>query len=209
MKYTLIMFFKKAFAAVLSVITAVLGFIFPETPVERPDANSVTVYDASVADYVLNIDAANELYDISDLLFGIFFEDINFAADGGLYAEKIVNRSFEFTEVALDDELYGWSAVNGAALSVIKSAEDMLNENNPNYLVIENGSDIFAGVQNVGFLDGIAVEAGERYDISFYAKAVNGYRGKAYVKLLCGEKILGEGEVDSLSDEWKKYELTV
>ena len=209
MKYTLIMFFKKAFAAVLSVITAVLGSIFPETPVERPDANSVTAYDASIADYVLDIDAANELYDISDLLFGIFFEDINFAADGGLYAEKIVNRSFEFTEVALDDELYGWNAVNGAALSVIKSAEDMLNENNPNYLVIENGGGIFAGVQNVGFLDGIAVEAGEGYDVSFYAKAVNGYRGKAYVKLLCGEKILGEGEVESLSDEWKKYELTV
>ncbi len=209
MKYNLISFFKKAIAATLSLITAIIGFVFPEAPVVRPEANSVTAYDASAADYTLDIEAANELYDISDLLFGIFFEDINFAADGGLYAEKVVNRSFEFTDVALGDELYGWSAVNGADLSVCKDAQDKLNGNNPNYLIVENGGDIFAGAQNVGFLDGMAVEAGEKYDVSFYAKGVENYQGKVYVKLFCGEKVLGEGEVASLSNEWKKYELTV
>ena len=209
MKYNLVSFFKKAFAATLSLIMALIGFVFPETPVTRPDANSVTAYDTSAADYTLDIDASDELYDISDLLFGIFFEDINFAADGGLYAEKVVNRSFEFTNVALGDELYGWSAVNGAALSVCKNAEDKLNENNPNYLVVKNCGDIFAGAQNVGFLDGMSVEAGEKYDVSFYAKGIDGYQSRVYVKLLCGEKVLGEGEVASLSDGWNKYELTV
>lgn len=210
MKYTLITFIRKAFAAVLSAFTALLGLVFPSPePPAKPDANSVAAYDASAADYSLDIDASNELYDISDLLFGIFFEDINFAADGGLYAEKVVNRSFEFTALAKDDELYGWSNVNGAELNVSKNAQDKLNENNPNYLVMKNSGAVFAGVQNGGFLDGIAVEAGEKYNVSFYAKGLDGYTGKAYVKILCGDTVLGQGEITSLSAEWQKYELSV
>lgn len=210
MKYTLVTFIRKAFAAVLSALTALLGLIFPSPePPAKPDANSVAAYDASAADYSLDIDASNEMYDISDLLFGIFFEDINFAADGGLYAEKVVNRSFEFTDLAKDDELYGWSSVNGAELTVSKNAQDKLNENNPNYLVIKNSGTLFAGVQNCGFLDGIAVEAGEKYNVSFYAKGLDGYIGKAYVKILCGDAVLGQGEIASLSAEWQKYEVSL
>ncbi len=211
MKYVLVSAIRKAIAATLSAIMAFLGMIFPqsESAVVRPDANTVTDYDASAADYTLDIDASDELYDISDLLFGIFFEDINFAADGGLYAEKIVNRSFEFTDVAQDDALYGWVPVNGAELSVIKNADDMLNENNPNYLTVNNTGDIFSGAANRGFLDGISVEAGEKYNVSFYAKGVDDYSGKVYVKLLCGDKTLAEGEITSLTSEWKKYEITL
>ena len=207
MRYTLISAIRKVIAA----LVALLGMIFPQNQpsVIRPDANTVTAYDASAADYTLDIDASNEIYDISDLLFGIFFEDINFAADGGLYAEKIVNRSFEFTDVAQDDALYGWSAVNGAALSVVKNAEDKLNENNPNYLTVNNSESIFAGVANRGFLDGISVEAGEKYKVSFYAKGVDGYSGKVYVKLLCADKTLAEGEVSAITSEWTKYEITL
>lgn len=211
MKYALVSFLRKAVAAIVSFFTAVLGMIFPsqEPPVIIPDANTVAAYDASVADYSLDIDAGNELYDISDLLFGIFFEDINFAADGGLYAEKIVNRSFEFTQIASGDELHGWSSVNGAELTVAKNADDKLNENNPNHLVINNTNAVFAGVQNRGFLDGIAVEAGEKYNVSFYAKGLDGYGGKVYVKILCGDAVLGQGEIASVTDEWQKYEVTL
>lgn len=207
MKYNILSAIKKIIAAVVSAIMALVGAGSPST--EKPKANSVTAYDSAAADYTLDINAASEVYDISDLLFGIFFEDINFAADGGLYAEKIVNRSFEFTDIAQDDELYGWAAVNGADLSVTENAEDKLNENNPNYLVVDNRSGIPAGAANRGFLDGIAVEAGEKYDVSFYAKGLDGYSGKVYVKILCGDKILGEGKIDSISSEWRKYELSL
>ncbi len=211
MKYTLITFVRKAFAAIISAFTVLFGMIFPspELPVTSPDANTVTAYDASAADYSLDIDAGKELYDISDLLFGIFFEDINFAADGGLYAEKIVNRSFEFTRIASGDELHGWSAVNSAELTVVKNADDKLNENNLNYLVVNNAGTVFAGAENRGFLDGIAVEAGEKYNVSFYAKGLDGYGGKVYVKILCGDSVLGQGEIASVSAEWQKYELSV
>lgn len=211
MKYTLISFFRKAVAAILAAFTAAFGSVFPspETPVKRPDANTATSYDASAADYRLDIDAGDEIYDISDLLFGIFFEDINFAADGGLYAEKIVNRSFEFTHLASGDGLHGWSTVNGAELLVAENAEDKLNENNPNYLVVKNTGEVFAGTQNRGFLDGIAVEKGEKYNVSFYVKGLDGYTGKVYVRILCGDTVLAQGEIPSVSDEWRKYELAV
>lgn len=207
MRYTLVSAIRKVIAALM----AFFGMMFPQNQpsVIRPDANTVTAYDASAADYTLDIDASNELYDISDLLFGIFFEDINFAADGGLYAEKIVNRSFEFTDVAADDALYGWNPVNGAALSVAKNADDKLNENNSNYLVVNNESDIFAGASNRGFLDGISVEAGEKYNVSFYAKGIDGYTGRVYVKLLCADKTLAESEISAISSEWTKYEVSL
>lgn len=210
MKYQITMFIKKAVAVIVSAIMSLFGGLFSEeeTPVSRPDANSVTAYDASSADYTLDINAANEVHDISDLLFGIFFEDINFAADGGLYAEKIVNRSFEFTELALDDQLYGWSKVGGASAQVMVNAEDSLNENNPNYLVVGNETSAPAGVANRGFLDGMAVEENANYDFSVYAKALNGYGGAIYVKLMHGQEVIGQAKIDSISDEWKKYSLT-
>lgn len=210
MKYSIVSLFRKVIAATVSLIMTVLGFVFPDKAAPSgPEANSVTAYNTSAADYNLDINASKEVYDISDLLFGIFFEDINFAADGGLYAEKVVNRSFEFTELAKDDQLYGWSAVNGAALSVIKNAADKLNENNPNYLVIDNSGSVFAGAANTGFLDGMSVEKGEEYNISFYAKGLDSYQGKVYARILNGGKVLGEGEIASLDGEWKKYELSL
>ena len=45
---------------------------------------------------VMTIDAGNKGIPVQETMYGLFFEDINFAADGGLYAEKIKNRSFEF-----------------------------------------------------------------------------------------------------------------
>ncbi|MBQ9851246.1 MAG: carbohydrate binding domain-containing protein [Clostridia bacterium] len=210
MKYSIVSLFRKVIAAAVSLIMTVFGFVFPDKAAPSgPEANSVTAYDVSAADYNIDINASKEVYDISDLLFGIFFEDINFAADGGLYAEKVVNRSFEFTELAKDDQLYGWSAVNGAALSVIKNAADKLNENNPNYLVIDNSGSIFAGAANRGFLDGMSVEKGEKYNISFYAKGLDGYQGKVYARILNGGNVLGEGEIASVGGEWKKYELSL
>ena len=56
-----------------------------ESDIQRGEENTVTAYDKNNADYTLSIDAGGKVHDISELLYGIFFEDINFAADGGLY----------------------------------------------------------------------------------------------------------------------------
>lgn len=212
MKFAIIKGLKNAFAAVMSVIMMLTGGIFGEEPVEitRPKENTVTEYDEAAADYQLSIDASEEIHDISDLLFGVFFEDINFAADGGLYAELVVNRSFEFTEIAANDQLYGWHTVGNAAAEVrVNDITNALNENNTNYLVLSNSSSEKSGVANIGFLDGMAIEQNENYNFSVYAKALEGYSGAVYVQLAFGDEIAGEAKIDGITSEWQKYSLSV
>ncbi len=118
MKYVIYQWFKKGFAALVAAIMAFTGSGNTTPPEkDRPDANTVTAYSTGDSDYTLNIDAGDEIHDISDLLFGIFFEDINFAADGGLYAEMVANRSFEYTELAVNDSLYAWNSVGVKTLA--------------------------------------------------------------------------------------------
>ncbi|MBR3781366.1 MAG: carbohydrate binding domain-containing protein [Clostridia bacterium] len=211
MKYVIYGFLKKIIAVITSAFMTVTGGIFaekePEQP-QRPGANTVTAYSEENADYSLAVDVEEEIHDISDLLFGIFFEDINFAADGGLYAEKVVNRSFEFTELAVNDALYGWNTVGGAAAEVKKDS-DCLNANNPSYLVLSNGTDALSGVENVGFLDGMAVEEEAKYNFSVYAKSIDGYDGKITVRLCVGGETVAENKIDSITPDWQKYELSL
>lgn len=75
-----------------------------KAPVIYGEAGKTAAYDEEKSNYSLKIDSSKNLHDISDMLFGVFIEDINFAADGGLYAEMVQNRSFEFTELAAGDE---------------------------------------------------------------------------------------------------------
>ena len=78
-------------------------------------------------------------------MIGLFFEDINYAADGGLYAEMIENRSFEFVDVegckgdyvVLRDGLYGWEAYpsDGGSLRLVEGSP--VSDENPHYLRFE------------------------------------------------------------------------
>ena len=98
MQHKIIAFYKKVIAAIVALFLS-FGFNCGTSPeigeIIRGEVNTATAYDADNADYALSIDAADEVHEISDLLYGIFFEDINFAADGGLYAEMVIKRSFE------------------------------------------------------------------------------------------------------------------
>ena len=211
MKYAIYQVLKKIMAVLTSAFMAATGGIFAEKEpdvIERPAANSVTAYDSAAADYSLAVDVEDEIHDISDLLFGIFFEDINFAADGGLYAEMVVNRSFEFTELALNDALYGWNTVGGASARVEASAQDALNANNPNYLVLSNASGAPAGIENIGFLDGMAIEENAKYNFSVYAKSLDDCGGVT-VRLAVGGETVAEGRIEALTADWQKYELTL
>lgn len=174
------------------------------------EAGEIATYDPEKSNYYLGINAAVKVHDISDLLFGIFLEDINFAADGGLYAELVKNRSFEFTKYAANDEKHGWYDVGKVSANVVTTDKDgCLNDNNPNYMVIENTSDSPAGIENVGFLDGISVEKDKNYKFSVYARGIDGYTGPIHVSIVRGNTILAEGTVSSVTDEWTKYELTL
>lgn len=173
-------------------------------------AGEVTAYDTNKSNYTLNIDSSVKVHDISELLYGIFIEDINFAADGGLYAELVQNRSFEFTSLAAGDEKHAWSDVGTVTNTVTKNdTTGGLNVNNTNYLVIDNQSASPAGAANSGFLDGIAVTGNANYKFSIYARGLDGYTGPIQVSIMHGTETLASGTIDAISSEWKKYELTL
>lgn len=175
-----------------------------------PEAGKITAYDADAADFTLEIDAADEVHEISDLLYGIFIEDINFAADGGLYAEMVQNRSFEFTNLAAGNQKHAWADVGEVTAEVTIGDEvGGLNCNNTNYMVIQNTSGEPAGVANSGFLDGMSITEGASYDFSIYAKGLEGYNGPIHVELKVGDEVAGSGTIEAVNAEWQKYELTL
>ncbi len=211
----------KYISVILTVIFVVTMFASckPKTPeapqtqpveivVDNTNANVVSAYNKEGA-YTLNIDAANEIHDISDLLFGVFFEDINFAADGGLYAEMVANRSFEFTDIAQDDEFYRWNSVNDADISVKNDKENSLNENNPNYLVIKGKNGATSGIENRGFLDGMSIVDGKNYKVSFYAKTPESYKGKITVNLAVDGEAVATKTFSSVGSQWRQYTATL
>ncbi len=211
MKYNILSFVRGIIATLTAFFVSIGGFFGgTEEPSEPLPENQLFSYSEESADYTLNIDPEDEIYDISELLFGIFFEDINFAADGGLYAEMVVNRSFQYTEIAENDELYGWKAVGEAENKVIKDdKENYLNINNTNFLVIKNTSSEKSGIENRGFLDGMAVKENENYSISFYGKSAD-YTGEITVRLAVNGEVKAEKTVLLTNNtEWTKYSLTL
>ncbi|MDO4293223.1 MAG: alpha-L-arabinofuranosidase C-terminal domain-containing protein [Eubacteriales bacterium] len=160
----------------------------------------------------LVIDTTKKREPLGDL-YGIFFEDLNHAADGGLYAELIRNRAFEFDPIDNPDynHLTGWEVIGtpqqiGAAVIT----GDPVNGKNPHYLALdvhEPGQG--AGIRNGGYHRGISVKAGEGYRFSCWAKREQDPEEPVVVSLReeAGET-LAEGSF-SLTDRWQKYELTL
>ncbi len=164
-----------------------------------------------------DLEGLDESHRISDTLFGIFLEDINYAVDGGMYAELVKNRSFEYGAEARDGQLHGWEATDDAVtFSVRDGSTDgtALNENNPQYVVVNNSGlssvSPVEGISNEGFLEGIAVEQGASYDVSFYCKSEDQSVDSVCVTLFNEDgTIYDEKTVEGISDRWQKYETTL
>jgi alpha-L-arabinofuranosidase len=122
---------------------------------------------------IVTVEANQQGNDISPDLFGIFFEDLNYAADGGLYAELAQNRSFEYSPTEQPDwnplSFWQFQKRGGAEGSIKVNDIRPIHENNPHYVlltVLKPGDGV--GLANSGF-DGIPVKAGETYEASFWA----------------------------------------
>lgn len=185
---------------------------------EAPDGGAVQT-DGNGVTYKVNIslEGLDENQRISDTLFGLFLEDINYAVDGGMYVEMVKNRSFEYGIEARDEQLHGWEGTNEAvAFSVRDGSEDgtALNENNPQYVVVQNSglSSVSPqeGISNGGYLEGIAITQGASYDVSFYCKSENGSVDTVYVTLFNEDgTVYDEQVVEGISDQWHKYETVL
>ena len=157
----------------------------------------------------LTIEADRPGITISPQLYGIFFEDINYGADGGLYAELVQNRSFEFHG---KDALYAWSKVEngGAQVGWSVSGQDPLNPNNPHHLSLEitqPGTE--AGIANSGF-GGIAVKAGEGFVFSAHARLKSGSPSHLKVRIVGSTgTVLGEATLAKPGPDWAKLTTTL
>ena len=132
-------------------------------------------------------------------IWGIFFEDINFGADGGLYAELIKNRSFDFTNTPL----MGWSPYGLVELR----NEGGIFERNPNYVRLTCKWDLLTGTGliNEGFR-GIGIRKNETYRFSLYARSPDGTPKRILAELIDSKNDpVGRVEIEIAGGEWKKY----
>jgi len=154
----------------------------------------------------LDVDAAKTITKIQPTMFGLFFEDINFAADGGLYAEMIKNRSFEF-----DKPLMGWEQPNSKRSSLnmqsgfatpVKLSENKTNSNFCRVLVNDDKGYVLI---NEGFR-GIGVKKDAKYNLSLKASNHDGNIKKIIFQLIDkDQKVIGETVILPLAKEWKSY----
>jgi Alpha-L-arabinofuranosidase len=145
----------------------------------------------------------------SELLIGIFYEDINYAADGGLYAELVQNRGFEY---ALSDKegrdenwnsRKAWSVINVDTFLIDTVLP--VHPDNKHYAVLHIDEPGVALV-NEGF-DGIPVKAGEKYNFSLFARTPESTTGNLIIRLVDKEgNAIGESGTESITSDWVKYE---
>lgn len=156
---------------------------------------------------VFNLDASNPEggAPIPGTLYGLFFEDINFAADGGLYAEMIKNRSFEFPQSLMGWETFGKVEVRTAGAPFAR---------NPHYVHLDPVGHPHkrTGLQNEGFF-GVTAAKGKEYRFSVWARATNG-TSKITVEMTdpasMGEtQVVASADVEVSGKEWKKYTATL
>ena len=157
--------------------------------------------------------------DIMPDMMGLFFEDINYAADGGLYAEMLENRAFEFVDCYGDkadyytefDGLYGWECYpkeKNARMRCVMGSP--VAEENPHYLRF-TAEESQAGFKNQAY-DGIVLKKDAQYEVSFYARSIS-YQGRIQISVQKDGIIAASGETELLPGKkqephnWKKYHL--
>ena len=147
---------------------------------------------------------------ISDMLIGIFFEDINYAADGGLYAELVQNRGFEYKLSDRKGSDSTWNAkkawsLSGDGASFTIDSITPIHENNKHFAVLEIEMPGVALV-NDGF-NGISVKQGEKYNFSVFATMLDGTKNNLRVALVDENgDVLTEVKTKAFSGDWKKLE---
>lgn len=208
---------RRAFAT-LAATFALAGALCALSP------GGASAQDGDRARLVVEVDRPGAA--ISPLLYGIFFEEINRAGDGGIYAEMIQNRSFEDASFPLAWKLVKSGTAEGA-LALDRSKP--LNARNPTSLRLEItraggrvgvASEGFRGVPQRGrasewmprfeqAVGGIAVERGKKYDLSFYARA-GGEVGPVTATLERKDgAVLASRTVRRIGGDWKKQTVTL
>ncbi len=152
----------------------------------------------------LTVNAAQPGTTVSPMLYGIFFEEINHAGDGGIYAELARNRSFEDAETP-----EGWVLVtSGPAEGRMALDEDRpLNDANRRCLRLEitRADEGRVGLANSGYW-GVAVTKGAQYELSLYARCSEGFGGPLTSSIdHAAGTVYTEGQIEGLTPRWQRF----
>jgi alpha-L-arabinofuranosidase len=164
---------------------------------------AATAIHLSAAPAKITVQADKPGHAVSPQLFGIFFEDINLSADGGLYPELVRNRSFEDSEQPAD-----WKFVNlqnGSGEAAIDASRPLNPLNRHSLRVRLNGT---SALVNDGYW-GMSFVQGEGYTLKFAARAADGFNGPITARLLAGEKELASDQITDIGGNWKYYTLNL
>ncbi len=177
---------KKNKSLVVSILSIVLGtqLIFSQT-------------------HNIQVDLKKVGSPIQKTMYGIFFEDINYGADGGLYAELIKNRSFEFPQ-----SLLGWTTFGNVEVRT----DEAPFPNNPHYIRLSypGHDEKQTGLDNEGFF-GIGVKQDAEYRFSVWARLPQeNISGSLRVELIDPESsVFSTQKLTIDSKEWKKYQVVL
>lgn len=156
-------------------------------------------------DNTITVETAKLGAPVQSTMYGIFFEDINYAADGGLYAELVMNRSFEFA-----NPFAGWDISGKVSLQ-----NDGPFEKNPHYVRLDPSghSDKHTMIENSGFF-GMGIKKGAEYRFSVWARCPKGGDAKLWIDLvenatMGDDQKVGNGGVEIHGSEWKKYTVVL
>ncbi|MDO3626199.1 alpha-L-arabinofuranosidase C-terminal domain-containing protein [Mucilaginibacter sp. BT774] len=154
------------------------------------------------AEKIYTIDADKIKAHIQPTMYGIFFEDINMAGDGGVYAELVKNRSFEFSA-----PLMGWKEIKeqGADGSILVLNRGQENPYNPRFIEVNSKSAAGYGLINEGF-HGMGIKKNNRYHFSILAKQPETAELSLQIELVNKSgQVIGKTTVLPSSKAWKKY----
>jgi alpha-L-arabinofuranosidase len=159
---------------------------------------------------VMIVDADKPVSEIQPTMWGVFFEDINFGADGGLYAELVKNRSFEF-----DEPMMGWReeksdkfSMNKATGSTMIINRGEIDTNNPRFARVKTNTDNSYALVNEGFY-GMGIQQGVEYQFSILARQQEGTKTLRVELIDEKNNIVGTSTITTESKEWKKYSTTI
>jgi len=152
----------------------------------------------------ISVDFSNARFPVQKTMYGVFFEDINYGADGGLYAEMVKNRSFEFSQ-----PLQGWEAFGN-----VEVRNDGPFKNCPHYVHLTYAGHPVrvTGLENEGFF-GMGIEEGKEYRFSVWARTA-GKAAKEFITFhLCEDNTQLDDQrffseaIEVTSKKWQKYEV--
>ncbi|MFF1375010.1 alpha-L-arabinofuranosidase C-terminal domain-containing protein [Streptomyces sp. NPDC058308] len=197
---------RRRLGLTLGALGSLLAGTLAASPGAGPGSPGATAGPAATdapVDYTIDVDTDRTGAKIDDSMYGVFYEDINRAADGGLYAELVQNRSFEYSA---DDNASATPLTSWQTSGTVRALADegRLNARNRTYVSLAGG----ASVTNSGYNTGIAVAKGKRYDISVWARTDRASRAPLTLTLRDTGGELATGRRVTARGGWAKYEAT-